>query len=105
MPLLPLSAFLGEPAQEGVTDQSLVLDEGIAVKALVVNINGSHTAFAVHEILDVAEQEGPIRMANRPENNICGTTVIHGKITDVLDLQSVLQRSGFPQDSYSTVTR
>ena len=105
MPLMPLSAFLGEPAQEGVTGQSLVLDEGIAVKALVININGSHTAFVVHEILDIAEQEGPIRMANRPENNICGTTVIHGKITDVLDLQSVLRRSGFPQDSYSTVTR
>jgi two-component system chemotaxis sensor kinase CheA len=104
MPLLPLSKLLEEqPQPNGPLDQSNV-SEGQAVKAIVINVDGSHTAITVPEIVDVAEQNGPMRLTNKPGSLIRGAAVIEGKLTDVIDLQSVLQTSGFEQDSQMRAT-
>ena len=99
MPLLPLSQLLGEASQVAATADSTVASESNAVKAIVINVNGTHTAIAVREIVDVAEQQDPMRLTHKPGSLIRGAAVIEGKVTDVLDLESVLQRSGFDQHS------
>ncbi|MCP4941521.1 MAG: histidine kinase [Planctomycetaceae bacterium] len=97
MPLLPLSQLLGETPQPIGTNDNVIASEVKAVKAIVINVEGSHTAIAVREIVDVAEQQGPMRLTNKPGSLIRGAAVIEGKVTDVLDLQSVLHSSGFDQ--------
>ncbi len=97
MPLLPLSQLLGETPQPIGTNDNVIASEVKAVKAIVINVDGSHTAIAVREIVDVAEQQGPMRLTNKPGSLIRGAAVIEGKVTDVLDLQSVLHSSGFDQ--------
>ncbi|MDB4654043.1 chemotaxis protein CheW [bacterium] len=94
MPLLQLSQLLGDaPSVQELTDNRLSA-KGNAVKAIVINANGNHTAITVREIVDVAEQKGPMRLTNKPGSLIRGAAVIEGKMTDVLDLDSVLQRTG-----------
>ncbi len=95
MPLLPLSQLLGETKQNVGANNNVSVSEAKAVKAIVINAHGSHTAIAVREIVDVAEQQGPMRVTNKPGSMIRGAAVIEGKVTDVLDLQSVLHSSGF----------
>lgn len=94
MPLLQLSQLLGDaPSVQELTDNHLSA-KGNAVKAIVINANGNHTAITVREIVDVAEQKGPMRLTNKAGSLIRGAAVIEGKMTDVLDLDSVLQRTG-----------
>ena len=97
MPLLPLSQLLGESPHHIGTNDNVLASDVKAVKAIVINVDGSHTAIAVREIVDVAEQQGPMRLTNKPGSLIRGAAVIEGKVTDVLDLQSVLHSSGFDQ--------
>ena len=97
MPLLPLAQLLGETPQSIGTNDNVIASGVKTVKAIVINVDGSHTAIAVREIVDVAEQQGPMRLTNRPGSLIRGAAVIEGKVTDVLDLQSVLHSSGFDQ--------
>ena len=106
MPLMPLSQLFDiEDTTEGYKPNHQLTKKGdTAVKAIVINVNGSHTAIAVHEIVDVAEQEGPLRMTSTPGSLIRGATVVHGRVTDVLDVQAVLQHSGFRQHSHTTAT-
>jgi two-component system chemotaxis sensor kinase CheA len=95
MPLIPLAELLGETiAPEG--DVSLKpMPSDSALKAIVINVDGNPTAIAVREIVDVAEQAGPMRLTQKPGNLIRGAAVIEGKVTDVLDIGPVLQRCGF----------
>ena len=99
MPLLPLSEILGEPGRDRFlpNDNTTFPDE--AVKAIVVSVNGAHTALAVRDIVDVAAQEGTMRVTNNPASLVRGAAVINGKVTDVLDLQSVLHSSGLHDHS------
>jgi len=97
MPLLPLSQLLGESPHHIGTNDNVLASDVKAVKAIVINVDGSHTAIAVREIVDVAQQQGPMRLTNKPGSLIRGAAVIEGKVTDVLDLQSVLHSSGFDQ--------
>lgn len=94
MPLLPLSKMLGEPADKFEGEPLSASAPYGAVKAIVINVNGNHTAITVDEIVDVAEQQGPMRLTNKPGNLIRGAAVIEGKVTDVLDLASVLESGG-----------
>ncbi|MGI9442597.1 MAG: chemotaxis protein CheW [Rubripirellula sp.] len=97
MPLLPLSQLLGETPQPIGTNDNVIASKVKTVKAIVINVDGSYTAIAVREIVDVAERQGPMRLTNKPGSLIRGAAVIEGKVTDVLDLQSVLHSSGFDQ--------
>ena len=99
MPVLPLSQLLGEDTLETEHVRRPDLAELEAVKAIVINVNGNFAAIAVREIVDVAEQQGPMRVTNKPGSLIRGAAVIEGKVTEVLDLQSVLQSSGIDQHS------
>ena len=99
MPVLPLSQLLGEDTLETEHLRRPDAAELQAVKAIVINVNGNFAAIAVREIVDVAEQEGPMRVTNKPGSLIRGAAVIEGKVTEVLDLQSVLQSSGIEQHS------
>ena len=99
MPLLPLSTLLEQSAGNPQPVDSDSDFASKAVKAIVINTNDSRTAIAVHEIIDVAEQQGPLRLSNEPEGLVRGAAVIDGKVRDVLDVESVLHRCGIDLNS------
>ncbi|MCH1438857.1 MAG: chemotaxis protein CheW, partial [Rubripirellula sp.] len=98
-PLLPLSTLLEQSAGNPQPVDSDSDFASKAVKAIVINTNDSRTAIAVHEIIDVAEQQGPLRLSNEPEGLVRGAAVIDGKVRDVLDVESVLHRCGIHLNS------
>ena len=97
MPLLPLADLLGEPEQKLSETDTHVGGEDETIKAIVINFNGNQAGITVREIVDVADQQGPMRMTNAPENPIRGSAVIEGKVTDVLDIGSILKRYGIDE--------
>ena len=97
MPLLPLADLLGEPEQKLSETDTHVGGEDETIKAIVFNFNGNQAGITVREIVDVADQQGPMRMTNAPENPIRGSAVIEGKVTDVLDIGSILKRYGIDE--------
>ncbi len=100
MPLLPLSRLLSEATPNDHKPHPTHLTDGQQVKAIVIDTNGCRTAIAVREIVDVAAQQGPMRFTNSPGSVISGAAMLDGKVTDVLDLAAVLQRSGFDQHTH-----
>lgn len=97
MPLLPLADLLGEPEQKLSETDTRVGGGDETIKAIVINFNGNHAGITVREIVDVADQQGPMRMTNAPENPIRGSAVIEGKVTDVLDIGSILKKYGIDE--------
>ena len=94
MPLIELADVLAEPSPvpgEASGTESTVSE---FIKAVVIRKNGHSAAIAVEDILDVGQQMGPIQMMNQPGNPIRGSIVIEGKVTDVLDVPSLVRIAG-----------
>ncbi|HTQ06614.1 MAG TPA: chemotaxis protein CheW, partial [Polyangiaceae bacterium] len=59
---------------------------------VVVSAGGTHIGIAVHEILDVVDVRINLKGPSRP--GVVGTMVIHGRVTELLDLDRVIEQSG-----------
>ena len=98
MPLLPLANLLDQTGHVAGTDDGRPGPAGESSKTIVIKVNDGHAGITVGEIVDVAEQQGPMRLTNKPGQLIGGSAVIEGKVTDILDIGSVLNRFGIDED-------
>jgi two-component system chemotaxis sensor kinase CheA len=83
MPLISLAEELGEPAPELSGDRK--------VQVVVYGTGQRNVGLVVEEILDIVDQRFTVDDASRG-SGILGATVIHGKVTDLLDLDGVVGR-------------
>jgi two-component system chemotaxis sensor kinase CheA len=101
MPLLPLAKLLDATEQTADGDEGPKHTASDAHKTIVIRVNGSHAGITVREIVDVAQQQGPMRLTNEPGHLIRGSAVIEGKVTDILDIDSVLNSFGIAKTSFT----
>ena len=93
MPLIELANVLADsPPTDSVSLQNAERDNSI--KAVVISENGHNAAIAVENILDVAHQNGPMHMTNHPGHSIKGSAVIEGKVTDIINVSSLVRNAG-----------
>jgi len=93
MPLIELANVLADsPPTDSVSLQNAERDNSI--KAVVITENGHNAAIAVENILDVAHQHGPMHMTNHPGHSIKGSAVIEGKVTDIINVSSLIRNAG-----------
>lgn len=99
MPLLPLAKLLGDSESHAETNSGQEHTDTVPYKTIVIKVNDSYAGITVREIVDVAQQDGPMRLTNKPGHLIRGSAVIEGKVTDVLDIASVLVNFGITETS------
>ena len=83
LPLIDLDHFFGGGA----------IQYEDSVKALVHSKEGVMVGFIIKQVIDVVEQSiSPSSLQKR--SGLSGTAVVQGKVTDLLDLEAILQASG-----------
>ena len=94
MPLIELANVLTDSPQPTNSVSLLNAERDNSIKAVVISENGHNAAIAVENILDVAHQDGPMQMTNHPGNSIRGSAVIEGKVTDIINVSSLIRNAG-----------
>jgi two-component system chemotaxis sensor kinase CheA len=94
MPLIELANVLADSPQPTNSVSLLNAERANSIKAVVISENGHNAAIAVENILDVAHQDGPMQMTNHPGNSIRGSAVIEGKVTDIINVSSLIRNAG-----------
>jgi two-component system chemotaxis sensor kinase CheA len=92
MPLVSLAERLGEPSEPPAEDQK--------IQVVVYNNGHQNVGLLVEEILDIVDQRFKVDQTSRG-SAILGATVVHGKVTDLLDLEAMVaqfQQTRQPQD-------
>jgi two-component system chemotaxis sensor kinase CheA len=85
MPLIRLVDVLGIEQKETEDDDR--------VRVIVYSHHGKSVGFIVHRILDTVDEEVALqRTSNRP--GILGSAVVRKLVTDFIDTESVIERSG-----------
>jgi two-component system chemotaxis sensor kinase CheA len=84
LPLVHLASVLGaEPADETVDP----------IQVVVYTHQGLDVGIVVDNIMDIVEEE--LSIHRRPNQDITiGTAVVQGKVTDLLDVRSIVEREG-----------
>jgi two-component system chemotaxis sensor kinase CheA len=83
MPLVSLAEHLGEPSEPVV--------DGEKIQVVVYSNGSQNVGLLVEEILDIVDQRFKVDQTSR-SSAILGATVVHGKVTDLLDLEAVVAR-------------
>jgi len=83
MPLIRLSAFVGVSGPE-----PSAADEHINV--VVYSDNGQDVGLVVDSILDIVEETVTVKSTKASSNGILGSAVIQGQVTDLLDVESIV---------------
>ncbi|MEP6781095.1 MAG: chemotaxis protein CheW, partial [Gemmatimonadaceae bacterium] len=82
MQLIRLSDVLGT---EDTSDKSGLL------QIIVHTTNDQSVGFVVDRIIDIVETSAAVQNQNRTSPSLAGTAVIQGKITDILDLEVLIE--------------
>jgi two-component system chemotaxis sensor kinase CheA len=81
LPLVDIGATLGYMPSNDVSD---------SIQVVVYSQHGRMVGFVVDRILDIVEQVATVHQASdRP--GIVGSIVVQGSVTDLLDIQEIIQ--------------
>ncbi|MGB0599669.1 MAG: chemotaxis protein CheW [Rubripirellula sp.] len=92
MPMVDLSGPSHELSEDLISEQrpNTSVDHA-GIKAVVISDQGQSAALAVDRILDVVKCGTPIRESRHAGGYICGSAIIDGRVTEVVDVRGVMQ--------------
>jgi two-component system chemotaxis sensor kinase CheA len=88
MPLVSVHQAIRVPA---------TANEAELMQVVVHNVNGRNVGFVVEEIVDIVEEHLVIESVGR-RNGILGTTVLQGRVTDLLDVSALVASADLDLD-------
>jgi two-component system chemotaxis sensor kinase CheA len=98
MPIVHLSTLLPERRLRPRHDDAQPASPDY-VNLVVLSVRGAQIAMAVHDILDVVDSEIVIRSPGS-RAGVLGTLVLQQRVTELLDLDWVVEQAGFQPQGY-----
>ncbi len=90
LPLIRVADVIGARSSGGEDD---------TLRVLVYNQGRTSVGLVVDHIIDIVEQADPIQSEKRSHPCFVGSTIIHGRVTDLLDAAEVIRSSGLYDES------